>query len=127
MALPSDIRDREEQKFVEDGSGNVAVRTTLSASGLSGAGTDGSVTLTGANTWVQVPGTVPTSAYVLVITKETETGTIRWSFSNGGTPSATNGNKFTSQNIIISLAANQAVYCGSTVATDVVNWTAKVE
>jgi len=29
MALPQDIKDREMQKFVEDGSGDVAVRTAI--------------------------------------------------------------------------------------------------
>jgi hypothetical protein len=29
MALPTDIRDLEKQKFVEDGSGDVAVRTAI--------------------------------------------------------------------------------------------------
>ena len=94
--------------------------------GLGGASTDGSETLTGANTWVQVPGTVPTDDYTLVVSKESEAGTIRWSFDNGGTPGSTNGNKFVNDDIIFNLKGSQAVYFGSTDASDVVNWTAKV-
>jgi|10_taG_2_1085330.scaffolds.fasta_scaffold68200_2 hypothetical protein len=93
---------------------------------LSGASTDGSVTLTGADTWVPVPSTAPTSSYVLVVTKESETGTIRWSFDNGGVPSATNGNKLVEDGREFVLAGSQVVYFGSTDATDVVNWSAKV-
>lgn len=95
--------------------------------GISGASTDGSVTLTPVNTWVQVPDVVPTSDYWLVISKETETGTIRWSFSNDGVPSTTNGNKMSSDDIIVEMAGDEVLYLGSTVDTDVVNWTAKID
>jgi len=93
---------------------------------LSGAGTDGSVTLTGANTWVQVPDVVPTSSYNLVVTKESETGTIRWSYDNGGTPSSTNGNKMLEDGREFNLAGGEAVYFGSDDATDIVNYTTKI-
>jgi len=94
--------------------------------GLSGASTDGSVQLTGANTWVQVPDVVPTSDYVLVVSKENTAGTIRFSFDNGGIPSATNGNKFTTDNVIVELAASEVMYFGSTDAGDDVNYTTKI-
>lgn len=93
--------------------------------GLAGATSDGSVTLTGANTWVAVPsGTPPAGVYELVVRKEVETGVIRWSFDNGGVPSATNG-LIAESSISILLGAGQVVYFGSTQATDVVNFTTK--
>lgn len=91
---------------------------------LSGSSSNGSVTLSSANTWYAVPGTVPTTAYILVATLETSIGTVRWGFSNSGTPSATNGNIAPSQ-LTVRLAANQSVYFASDTANDVVNWTIK--
>ena len=93
---------------------------------LSGAATDGTEQLTAANTWVEVPGTIPSEDYVLVVSKENEAGTIRWSFDDDGTPSATNGLQMTSNEIIFQLAAGQAVYFGSTDAGDDVTWTTKI-
>lgn len=95
--------------------------------GLGGGNTDGSVTLTNANTWYQVPqaGSVPAVDYLLVVSKETSVGQIRFSFDNGGTPSTTNGNKFSNNDFVVQLAANEVVYFGSNSALDVVNWTAK--
>jgi len=61
----------------------------------------------------------------LVVTVETKTGEIRWSFSNDGTPGSTNGNKFLSREITFVLGGSQSIYVGSDTATDVVNWTAK--
>ena len=125
MALPKSTLDREKAKFVENSDGDVAVRILGETSGLNGASTNGTTQLTGANTWVQVPTTAPTSSYVLVVTKENEAGVIRWSFENGATPSATNGNKMWNDDIIISLGASEVVYFGSTDAGDDVNWTTK--
>lgn len=95
--------------------------------GLDGTGSDGQVVLTNANTWYQVPaaGTVPAFDYTLVVSKETAVGTIRFSFDNGGTPSTTNGNKFSNNDFVVQLAANEVVYFGSSSALDSVNWTAK--
>jgi len=92
--------------------------------GLAGTSTAGQSVLTGANTWVQVPTTIPTEDYLLTFTTEIKTGVIRWSFSNASTPSATNGQLVLGP-ISILLAGGQAVYVGSTVATDAVNWSAK--
>jgi len=93
--------------------------------GLNGTGQDGSVTLTSANTWLQIPNTIPTNKYVLCVTKESETGTIRWSFDNDGVPSSTNGNKMLSDEITFVLGASEVIYFGSDDATDIVNWTTK--
>jgi hypothetical protein len=94
---------------------------------LGGTGTDGTVALAVADTWYQVPaaGSVPAASYVLIVTKENEAGVIRWSFSNGGTPSATNGNTLVGDSLIVSLKSGQVVYFGSSTAGDDVNWTAK--
>lgn len=96
--------------------------------GLSGAGSDGTIALTPANTWLEVPDppSIPSEDYVLVVSKENTAGTIRFSFDDGGTPSTTNGNKFTTDNIIVELAGGESIYFGSTDAGDDVNWTAKI-
>ena len=112
------VKDEFNSQDIDELKDNVLV--------LSGSSTDGSVTLTGANTWVQVPSTVPTSSYHLVVTKESETGTIRWSFDNTGFPGATNGNKMLEDGREFNLAGGQVVYFGSADATDIVNWTTKV-
>ena len=91
---------------------------------LSGSSTNGTTDLTSANTWYAVPSTIPTSPYVLVATLENSAGTVRWGFSNSGTPSATNGNQAPSQ-LTVKLAANQVVYFASSTAGDDVNWTTK--
>jgi len=95
--------------------------------GLDGTGSDSYVVLTSANTWYQVPqaGSVPAYDYTLIVSKETAVGTIRFSFDNGGTPSTTNGNKFTTNDFVVQLAANEVLYFGSSSALDQVNWTAK--
>ncbi|MEA2035892.1 MAG: hypothetical protein U9O94_00180 [Nanoarchaeota archaeon] len=107
-------------QFLSDGTEGSKV------AGLSGASTDGSVSLASADTWYQMPSTAPTSGYVLVISKETVAGTSRWSFSGDGVPASGNGNKFSSDDIIFTLGANEVVYVGSSTAGDVVNWTSKV-
>ncbi len=90
----------------------------------SGDSSNGSVTLDTENTWFAVPGTVPTTDYILIATLETAVGNVRFGYSNSGTPSATNGNLAPSQ-LTIRLAANQSIYYASDVADDVVNWTVK--
>jgi len=97
----------------------------INMGGLSGASTNGTSALTGANTWVQVPTAAPASDYVLVVSKENADGTIRWSFENGGTPSATNGNKMSADDIIFNLNGGEVVYFGSSTDGDDVNWTTK--
>lgn len=104
--------------------GAVTATITTDDSGLSGASTDGSETLTAANTWVQVPGTIPTNDYVLSVSREAAAGTVRWSFDSSGVPSATNGNRFPANGEFF-LGGGNAVFFGSTDASDVVNWTAK--
>lgn len=95
-------------------------------SGLSGASTAGTVALTLADTWYAIPGTIPASDYCLAISAENNSGVLRWSFSNTGTPSETNGNKMWNETIILELGANQCIYIGSTVAGDDINWTVKL-
>lgn len=95
--------------------------------GLSGSSGAGSVTLSSANTWKQVPASsVPASAYILIISKETAAGTIRFSFTNTSAPSSTFGNKFSSNDLVMEMAASQVLYVASTDATDVVNYTTKI-
>lgn len=93
---------------------------------LSGAGAAGTLALANADTWYSAPTSVPASPYDLVISKESVAGTLRWSFANGTAPSATFGNKFSGNDIILELAANQVVYIASTNAGDDVNWTTKI-
>lgn len=108
--------------------GGIKDTVTVDLISLEGAGTDGTVALSSANTWFQVPdsGNVPTSDYLLIVTKENASGQLRFSFSNGGTPSTTNGNKFEGEHSIIELAASEVIYFGSDTAGDDVNWTAKI-
>ncbi len=93
---------------------------------MSGAGAAGTKTLTLADTWYEVPSTVPTSAYVLVFSKESAVGTLRWAFDNSSTPSATYGNRFKYDSVIAELAAGEVIYVASSSAGDVVNWTTKI-
>lgn len=101
-------------------------RASVRIAGMGSTSTNGTSALTGANTWVQVPTTAPISDYVLVVTKENEDGVIRWSFENGGTPGATNGNRMWNDDMIFNLRASQVVYFGSSTDGDDVNWAAKV-
>lgn len=93
---------------------------------LSGAGAAGTRALTLADTWYAVPSTVPSEDYVLVVTKENAAGQLRFSFENGTAPSATFGNKFNNEDLIVELAANEVLYISSTVAGDDINWTTKI-
>lgn len=98
---------------------------TTGISPLSGSSTNGTRDLTSANTWYAVPSTVPTTPYILVVTQENASGTVRWGFDNTGTPSTTNGNQAPNE-LRVRLAANQVVYYASSTAGDDVNWTCKV-
>jgi hypothetical protein len=93
---------------------------------LSGAGVAGTLALTDANTWYSVPSTVPTSDFILVVSKENSVGTIRWAFANTSSPSVTYGNRLSGNDLIIELAANQVVYIASSTAGDDVSWTTKI-
>ncbi len=118
--------------FLNPSSARVPAKVTsdgkqlVSEGGLSGASTDGTRALAVANTWYQVPNTIPTEDYVLVVSKENKAGIIRWSFDSSGAPSTTNGLRLVSNAIIINLAGGEAVYFGSDVAGDDVNWTTKI-
>lgn len=90
-----------------------------------GSGVNGTVALASANTWYAVPSTVPTADYVLLVSIENGLGTVRFGFSNSGTPSVTNGNAAPGV-LEIRMAANQSLYYASTTAGDDVNWTTKV-
>jgi len=93
---------------------------------LSGAGVAGTLALVSADTWYAVPSTVPTSDFILVVSKENSAGTIRWAFANSSSPSVTYGNRLGGNDLIIELAANQVVYVASSTAGDDVSWTTKV-
>lgn len=92
---------------------------------LSGVDANGTVDLASANTWYQVPSSVPTAPYCLVVTQELAQGNIRFGFDNTGTPSATNGNLAPGQ-LTVKLAGGQIIYYASSTAGDDVNWTTKV-
>lgn len=96
------------------------------AAGLGGAATHGTVALNPANTWVQVPTTIPTSTYLLKVSKENEAGTIRWSLDNTTTPSATAGEKMWSDEGAVVLEAGNALYFASTDNGDDINWSTKI-
>ena len=95
--------------------------------GLSGSSTNGSVTLTLADTWYQVPDTVPTKDYVLLISAhESFAGTMRMAFDNSSAPSATNGIIVGADvPIAVDLAGGQVIYIASDTAGDIVNYSTK--
>lgn len=103
----------------------VGIDGSVAINALSGASVSGSVTLSSANTWYAVPSTVPTSPYALVVTIEVSSGTLRWSFIDGTTPSASFGNQAPYQ-LTIHLGAGEVIYFASSIAADQVNWTTKV-
>lgn len=123
------MADRDSQLSLTDEFGNAISPTNPFPvkdlpQGLEGSGANGTVALSSADTWVQVPTTPPTAPYVLAVTKENEAGIIRWGFDNTGTPSATNGDRVTTP-VIIQLGASEVIYFGSDVAGDDVNFTTK--
>lgn len=91
-----------------------------------GQGSSGSVALSPADTWVQIPDSPPEKPYSLIITKENSDGTIRFSYANDSNPSVTYGNKMRSDDMCLSMGANQVFYVSSTVDGDDMNWTAKI-
>lgn len=100
-----------------DANGYIQIAETFS-----GSVGDGSVALVSSNTWYAVPGSAPTIDYLLAVALENKAGTVRWSYSNGGTPSATNGNK-APRHLAVRMAANTTLYFGSSTAGDDVNYT----
>lgn len=118
----------EETFVISQGSSKPAQNTSNNTTGvapLSGVGANGTVALSSANTWYSVPSTVPTSPYIMVVTQENASGTIRWGFNNSGTPSATNGNQAPNE-LTIRLSGGQVIYYGSSTAGDDINWTTKI-
>lgn len=109
-----------------DADGNIIDPT----GGLSGAGATGSVTLTNANQWYQLPdsGNVPSSKYLLIISAHEDfAGTMRMAFDNSSAPSATNGIIIGADvPVPIDLAGGQVVYIASDNAGDIVNYTTKI-
>ncbi len=83
----------------------------------------GSVDLTAANTWYQVPnsGNVPSVDYNLIVSRETYVGVLRWSYNNNGTPGVANGNRLP-RHIGINMEANAVIYCASSSSGDDVNF-----
>ena len=109
------------------GSSIKPVKILANTSGLGGASGDGSVTVL-VNTWTQVPsaGNVPVTDYLLIISKETAVGQFRFSFNNGGVPSASNGNKMSSDDLIVELRGDEVIFVGSDQASDIMNFTTKI-
>lgn len=91
----------------------------------SGAKASGQRDLAAANTWYTVPSIIPNSDYLLTATLETSVGTIRWSPDGTGSPSATNGHK-ADGTIARRMKAGTALYFGSDVAGDDVNWSTEI-
>jgi hypothetical protein len=89
-----------------------------------GSATAGQVVLTTANGWYAVPNVSRTLDYTMVVAVETGAGTVRWSYSNVGTPGATNGLQAPSV-LCVKLSADQVIYYGSSTASDSVNYTIK--
>ena len=86
-----------------------------------GTGSNGSVTLTNANTAYAVPTTAPTGKYVLVLDNQSDTD-IYWGFEN----SSSNGLLLeVGEQRGIPLGANQSVYCYSATAGTVINYSYK--
>lgn len=116
MAGETFKQEREGLKQVED----LTVR--IKGDFPTGSGGAGSVVLEEANTWYPVPSAAPDKDYTLVLTKENVSGTVRWSFSNEGVPSANNGNRLP-DNLALDLGAGRQIYIGSTSAGDKINYT----
>lgn len=91
--------------------------------GLSGTGADTTITLTNANTAYQVPASIPTTDYVLVISNQSDTN-ITWGFQNTGTL----GNLLVATTGLASmrLAGGQAIYARCASAGKVLNYSTKV-
>ena len=87
-----------------------------------GSSSDGTIALASADTWYAVPSSAPTTDYTIIVSLENADGTVRWSFNNGGTPSATNGN-LAPNHIALNIGADKSVYFGSSTAGDDVNFT----
>lgn len=87
-----------------------------------GSTSDGTVALASADVWYAVPATASTKESVLIASIENAAGTIRWSFDNGGTPSATNGNLMP-EHLSLKLGANKTIFVGSDVAGDDICYT----
>jgi len=87
-----------------------------------GSTSGGTIALASANTWYAVPSSAPTVDYTLIASLENADGTVRFSFDNGGTPSATNGN-IAPSHLAVKLGAGKILYFGSSTAGDDVNFT----
>lgn len=109
-------QEREGLKQVED------LNVRIKGDFPTGSGGAGSVILEEANTWYMVPPVAPNKDYILVLTKEGVSGTVRWSFSGGGVPSANNGNRLP-DNLAVDLGAGKQIYIGSTNVGDKINYT----
>lgn len=95
--------------------------------GLSGVGVDGQTICTNANTWYDLPTTIPVSDYQLLAVKETVAGTVRIGFLGTGTPSATNGVQWIGNSPLgVLLNGSQKIYVSSSNAGDIINWSTKV-
>lgn len=126
------ILEGEVMGYIWTGSAWIAVLGRSDGAALiqtdppSGSVGDGIVACAAADTWYQVPnsGDVPDKDYLLVVVRENSAGTIRWSWSNGGVPSVTNGVKLITQFALL-MKANAVLYIGSSILGDDVNYTYK--
>jgi len=92
---------------IVDSSGNVIDQFYIDDQYPAGTGSNGSVTLTNADTAYAVPPTAPTKKYILVVYNNSDTD-IYWGYEN----SASNGVILESgEKVALDLGANQQVYC----------------
>lgn len=84
--------------------------------------TSGHGQLTLSTAWQALIGTPPTDNYVLVVAKETVTGTVRFSYSNSGDPTDEDSPKIETDGFVIVVPGGLSIYLGSSNATDTVNY-----
>lgn len=129
-AIPVVLTNASKKSFYD------AIMQAFASSGgggknyLSGIGIDFQILLSSANTWIPVPPPVagilpPSSPFLIIVSKEVATGTIRYGFQGFGTPGTTNGNQMFDRSMSFSLGGGQKLYFSSTVNTDALNVTCK--
>lgn len=107
---------------LKNSTGNLINPATKEGQFPSGDSMNGTIDLTLADTWYAVPAEAPANDYVIVVSLENSSGTVRFGLSNTGSPSATNGNQAPTH-LSLKLGAGKSVYFASSTAGDDVNYT----
>ena len=106
---------------IVDASGNQITQFVVDDDYPAGSGSNGSVTLTSANTAYAVPASAPTKKYVMVLYNNTSNN-IYWGYEN----SNSNGIILESgEKVSIDLGANEQIYCYSATAGTTIVYTYK--